>query len=80
MSSFDVLMSSFRFVQAPVEQNLPTLSGENESSASGGVPELIAARILSSFWFPVPLTVIHGYFAWNASNADCRAASSCFAE
>ena len=73
-------MSSFRFVHAPVEQNLPTLSGENESSESGGVPELIAARILSSFMLPVPFTVIHGYFAWNASNADCSAASSWGAE
>ena len=80
MSSLDFLMSSFRFSQAPVEQNLPTLSGEKESSASGGVPELIAARILSSFWLPVPFTVIHGYFLWNASKADCSAASSCGAE
>ena len=62
-------MRSLRFCQAPLEQNLPVLLGEKESSASGALPPLMAALILSSWMLPVPLTVIHGYFLWKPTNA-----------
>ena len=63
-------MRSLRFCQAPEEQNLPVLLGENESSASGALPPLMAAMILSSVMAPVPLTVIHGYFLWKPTKAS----------
>src|SRR4030067_492542 len=60
-------MDGVRSCQAPDSQNLPTLSSPNDSTASGGVPELIAWMI---FWSPTPptlFTVIHGYSAVKSS-------------
>ena len=44
-------MNGVRSCHAPVAQNLPTLSVLNESTASGEVPLLIAARSFVSLTF-----------------------------
>jgi hypothetical protein len=62
-------MYELRFCHAPDEQNLPVLFGANDRSASGAVPEWMAAMIFGSSMLPVPLTVIHGYFWWKPAKA-----------
>src|SRR6266498_1232681 len=66
----DCSMYGVRSCQASEEQNLPTLSSDQDMTASGGFPARIAARTFSSF-SPMPVrtsTVIHGYSCSNMSN------------
>ncbi len=63
-------MYGVRSCQASDAQNLPTLSSDQDITASGGFPARIAARTFSSF-SPMPgrtSTVIHGYSCSNMSN------------
>ena len=63
---------------APVLHHRPTLSTPNESTASGGLPALIAAVILLSVR-PVRLsTVIHGYCSLNMSKTLLKTSVSAF--
>ena len=62
-------MYGVRSCQASDAQNLPTLSSDQDITASGGLPARIAARTFSSF-SPMPgrtSTVIHGYSCSNMS-------------
>ena len=63
------LIRSLSDWKAPVEQNVPTLFGENESTASGALPAWIAAVSFSSLMLPTPCTVIHGYLVWKPLKA-----------
>src|SRR6266508_5521993 len=75
-SKLSRLMYGFRSIQAPEEQNLPTMSVENETPTSGPVPAPIAWVIFSSSWPPLELTVIFGWDAWKSLMMDSIAAPS----
>src|SRR6185503_20639874 len=69
-------MKGVRSIHAPEIQNLATLSKPKDRTASGGLPPLMAARILSSVSPPTLLTVIHGYSAWKPSKIWLKVFSS----
>src|SRR6266511_701782 len=65
-SKLSRLMYGLRSIHAPEEQNLPTMSVENETPTSGPVPAPIAWVIFSSSWPPLEFTVILGWDAWKS--------------
>ena len=60
----------------PPAQNLPTLSGAEETKTSGGSPAATALAKAASSLLGTKFTVSHGYLACSRVSADLNAATS----
>src|SRR5262245_7583717 len=65
-----------RSIHAPEPQKAPSVSVSKSAATSGALPPRIAAVSFVGLVFPVLLTVIHGYFLWNAAKAELSTPSS----